>query len=74
MLILWYFEYTTVVIISENTTSFKSAALGLHDLCDNESFYNNSQWYPVSIQYVHKKMQLDAFGNEFGGALVQLGA
>ena len=41
MLILWYFEYTAVVRISENET-----ALGLQGLCDNGIFYNNSQWDP----------------------------
>ena len=43
MLILSYFEYTAVVKISWNKTSFKIAALGLQGLCDNGPFYNNSQ-------------------------------
>ena len=43
MLILSYFEYTTVVNISENKTAFKIAALGLQGLCNNGIFYNNSQ-------------------------------
>ena len=42
MLILLYFEYTTV-LISENESDFKVAALGLQGLCDDEIFYNNSQ-------------------------------
>ena len=49
MLILWYFEYTTVVKISENKTALKIAALGLQGLCDNGPFYNNSQWYLVIV-------------------------
>ena len=43
MLILSYFEYTTVVKISENKTAFKITAFGLQSLCDNGPFYNNSQ-------------------------------
>ena len=43
MLILWYFEYTTVVKISENETAIKIAALGLQGLSDNGIFYNHSQ-------------------------------
>ena len=38
MLILWYFEYTTIVNISKNETAFKIAALGLQGLCDNGIF------------------------------------
>ena len=38
MLIPWYFEYTTVVKISENGTAFKIAALGLQGLCEMEYF------------------------------------
>ena len=49
MLIIWYFEYTTEVKISENETAFKIAALGLQGLCDNRIFYNNSQWDPVRV-------------------------
>ena len=49
MLILWYFEYTTVVKISENETAFKIAALGLQVLFGNWIFYNNSQWDPVWV-------------------------
>ena len=49
MLILWYFEYTTIVNISENETAFKIAALGLQGQCDDGIFYNNSQWDPVRV-------------------------
>ena len=49
MLILGYFEYTTVVKISENETAFKIAALGSQGLSDNLIFYNNSQWDPVHV-------------------------
>ena len=59
MLILWYFEYTTVAKISENETAFKIAALGLQGLCDNgSSIIILSE---ISCVYVKKKMQLDAF-------------
>ena len=49
MLILWYFEYTTVVKISENETAFKIVALGLQGLCDNGIIYYNSQWDPMRV-------------------------
>ena len=53
MIILGYFEYTTVVKISENETAFIIAAFGLQGLCDNGIFCNNSQWDPVT--YVQEK-------------------
>ena len=40
MLILCYFEYTTVVKISENKTTIKIEALGLHGLCENGPIHN----------------------------------
>ena len=63
MLFLWYFEYITVVKISENETVFKIVTLGLQGLCDNGIFYNNSLWDPEHMCVKKNKMQLDAFGN-----------
>ena len=70
MLILWYFQYTRVVKISENKTSIKIAALGLQGLGDNGIFYNNSQWYPVRVcarktKCIWKEQQ---YTNPFQGA------
>ena len=42
MLIFRYFEYTTVVKISENVTAFKIAALGLQGMRDNVMYNNNN--------------------------------
>ena len=75
MLILWYFEYTTVVKISENEIAFKIAAWGLKGLCDNGIFYNNFQRDLVRVCARKNKIQLDSFNlMNFGGALMQLGA
>ena len=62
MLILWYFEHTTVVKISENETGLEIAALDSQDLSDNGIFYNNTRWDRVCKK---NKMKLDEFGNEF---------
>ena len=73
MLILWYFEFTTVVKISENVSAFKIWYFGLQDLSDNVIFYNNSQWDPVGVCERKIKCSWMQLGINFGGALMQLG-
>ena len=76
MLILWYFEYTTVTVVekSENETAIKIAALGLQCLSDNGIFYNHSQWDPVSVCARKIKCNWMHLGINFGGTSMQLGA
>ena len=65
MLILWYFEYTTVFkILSENKTSFKIAALGLQCLCKNRPIHK-SQRDPVRVCSRKIKCSLMHLGNAF---------
>ena len=49
ILIIWYFEYITVVrILSDNKTPSKISASELQGLCENDPFYN-SQWDTVRV-------------------------
>ena len=59
MLILWYFEYTTVVKISENKTALKIAAFGSQGLCDNGFFLNTLQWDPVRVYICARKIKFN---------------